>query len=191
MNRFGYRAVCVAGMALMALGYGLFINLGARVGMLGALLDGILVGAGMGMVNVTTLVAAQNGVPISRVGVATSTVMLFRTFGGAFGVSLMGSVLFTEMYRQLVGLSVRSGMGISVTDLERLANPQNLMEPSVRLGIPERLLPVLVDVLGDSIWYAFLAGFVLMLIGFISSLFMDALTPATTPRPAGASEPKM
>jgi hypothetical protein len=117
--------------------------------------------------------------------------MLFRTFGGAFGVSLMGSVLFTEMYRQLVGLSVRSGMGISVTDLERLANPQNLMEPSVRLGIPERLLPVLVDVLGDSIWYAFLAGFVLMLIGFISSLFMDALTPATTPRPAGASEPKM
>ena len=191
MNRFGYRAVCVAGMALMALGYGLFINLGARVGMLGALLDGILVGAGMGMVNVTTLVAAQNGVPISRVGVATSTVMLFRTFGGAFGVSLMGSVLFTEMYRQLVGLSVRSGMGIFVTDLERLANPQNLMEPSVRLGIPERLLPVLVDVLGDSIWYAFLAGFVLMLIGFISSLFMDALTPATTPRPAGASEPKM
>lgn len=191
MNRFGYRAVCVAGMALMALGYGLFMDFGARVGILGAMLDGVLVGTGMGMVNVTTLVAAQNGVPIYRIGVATATVMLFRTFGGAFGVSLMGSVLFTEMYRQLVGLSAQSRTGISAADLERLANPQNLMEPSGRSAIPERLLPILVDALGHSIWYAFLAGFAVMFIGFISSLFMDALTPATTPRPTGARDSKM
>lgn len=183
MNRLGYRAVCLIGMGLMALGYGLFIAVGMGRGMVAGLVEGVLIGMGMGMVNVTVLVAAQNGVPVDRIGIATAAIMLFRTFGGAFGVSVMGSVLFTHMYRRLVTLSASAGLDLSTAEIEKFANPQSLMEPAARLLIPDRLLSVLVDSLGQSIWYAFAAGFVLMLLGFGSSFFMDALTPATTPRP--------
>lgn len=188
MNRFGYRALCVIGMGLMALGYGLFVGIGNRSGMIGALLQGFIVCAGVGSVNVTALVASQNGVPLQRVGVATATILLFRTFGGAFGVGVIGSVLITQMYGRLATLSVSAGIDLSKTEIEKLANPQNLMEPAARLLIPDRLLPLLVDVLGQSIWYAFLTGLALMLVGLCLSFFMDALTPGSTSRPEGLKE---
>lgn len=183
MDRFGYRGISLMGMGLMVLGYGLFITTGTHGGMVGGLVEGVLIGMGVGMVNVTGLVAAQNGVPLHRIGIATATVMLFRTFGGAFGVSVMGSVLFTQMYRRLVALSTTASMDLSSVEIEKFANPQSLMEPAARLLIPGRLLSVLVDSLDQSIWYAFLAGFALMVLGLCSSFFMDPLTPATTGRP--------
>jgi EmrB/QacA subfamily drug resistance transporter len=181
MNRLGYRKICVVGMALMVLGYGLFITTSTRLGLVAAFLDGFLIGMGMGIVNVTSLVAAQNGVPMNRIGVATSTVMLFRTFGGAFGISLMGSVLFSQMHRQLIRLS---DPNFPATLMESFVNPQNLMEPSTRSLIPKHLLPSLVDALSNSLWYAFLAGLIIMLVGFALSLFITDQTPASTPHPA-------
>ncbi|MBI2359321.1 MAG: MFS transporter [Deltaproteobacteria bacterium] len=183
MNRYGYRAVCVLGMGLMALGYGLFVAMETRGEMVAVLLEGVLIGTGMGMVNVTALVAGQNGVPVRRIGIATATVMLFRTFGGAFGVSMMGSVLFTRMYRQLFALSAGQSINLSAVEIEKFANPQSLMDPAARLLIPDRLLSILVDSLGQSIWYAFVVGFVLSALGLCASFFVDPLTPATTKRP--------
>ncbi|HET8562862.1 MAG TPA: MDR family MFS transporter, partial [Candidatus Binatia bacterium] len=93
INRRGYRFTGASGMACMACGYILFLLPGGPVGIPLALLNSFLIGLGMGLVNLTTLVAAQTAVPMRRIGVATSTIMLFRTFGGAFCISLMGTVL--------------------------------------------------------------------------------------------------
>jgi hypothetical protein len=49
------------------------------------------------------------------------------------------------------------------------------------------LLPKLVGVLADAIWYAFLTVFGLMLLGIVLSFLMPNYTPATTPKSAGPS----
>ncbi len=178
LNRVGYRASAAIGMFLLAAGYGLFVVFKSDLNVLWVAVSGTLIGTGMGMANLTTLVAVQNSVPPQRIGVATSTIMLFRTFGGAFAVSLMGTVLLNQMQ---LGLSRLSGSGLSASLLDKLAHPQNLLEPATRLQIPPELLPWLVTILGDAIWYAFVTGFVLMIIGVASSLLMANSTPAAQP----------
>jgi EmrB/QacA subfamily drug resistance transporter len=181
INRWGYRRVAGAGMICMAIGFGIFVVMGHSVALLLVLLASLLIGVGMGMANLTTLVAAQSAVPIRRIGVATSTLMLFRTFGGAFCISLMGTVLFNRMQQGLEKI----GSGLSTTVRDKVANPQNLLEPATRASIPPEFLPQLIDLLADSIWYAFLTAFLLMVIGCMVSARMGSYTPANTPRPDG------
>ena len=180
MNRLGYRAVSIAGMLLMALGYASFVGAGDHLGLAALLSIGCLVGVGMGMVSIASMVAAQNGVALNQLGVATSTVMLSRMFGGAFGITVMGSVLFSYMQRQLVGLSMTSTMGMPDGLMQKLADPQNLLDPSTRALIPDSLLALLVEILRGSIWRAFLAGLLVMIAGLGLSFFMATSTPAGT-----------
>jgi EmrB/QacA subfamily drug resistance transporter len=183
IDRKGYRFVTVAGMSLIAAGYGFFIAPEIPFPVVGILISAVAIGSGMGMANLTTLVAAQSAVWTHRIGVATSTIMLFRTFGGAFSVSLMGTVLLSRMHSGLDTLGGGSLGGLPAGVREKIANPQNLLEPATRALIPAELLPPLTAILGDAIWYAFAVVFVLMLIGAVASLSIGAYTPANTPRP--------
>lgn len=174
LNRVGYRASATAGMILLALGYSLFVAFKSDLSVVWVTVSGTLIGTGMGMVNLTTLVAVQNSVSHHRIGVATSTLMLFRTFGGAFAVSLMGTVLLHQMQR---GLNQLSRGSLSAALLDKLTHPQNLLEPATRAQIPSSLLPRLIAILADAIWYAFLSGFALMLLGVAASFFLSKDTP--------------
>jgi EmrB/QacA subfamily drug resistance transporter len=184
LNRIGYRAAAGSGMLLMAGGYSFFVVAGADLGVFWVAVSGALIGIGMGMANLTTLVAVQNTVSHARIGVATSTLMLFRTFGGAFAVSLMGTVLLHQMQRELRRLS---GTGLSAALLDKLAQPQNLLEPATRRQIPAELLPELVAILGDALWWAFVTGFALMIVGVAVSALMARGTRADDAKQPGAS----
>ena len=190
INRTGYRFVTSTGMILLALGYGLFIAPNGESGMIAVLFSAAAIGIGMGLVNLTTLVAVQTAVSFNRVGVATSTIMLFRTFGGAFAVSLMGTVLLHQMQRGMERFS-RDGAALSAAVREKIANPQNLLDPATRGLIPAVLLPQLVDTLAHAIWYAFLTGFILMLAGLLASLFMASDTPTDTIRSDGTQKDRL
>lgn len=181
INRLGYRSAAGAGMICMLVGFGIFVITGEPVTLFWVLLASLLIGVGMGMANLTTLVAAQSAVPIRRIGVATSTLMLFRTFGGAFCISLMGTVL---LYRMQQGLEKIAG-GLPAALRDKVANPQNLLEPATRASIPPEFLPQLIGLLADSVWYAFATAFLLMIVGCIVSTGMGSYTPANTPRPDG------
>ncbi len=182
MNRFGFRIMSAAGMLLLALGYLLFLGPTTPVATSIALLNGFLIGAGMGMANLTTLIAVQSTAPAHQIGVATSTIMLFRTFGGAFGISLIGTVLLNHMQRGIGILEGGSGASLSTQLRDKIANPQYLLEPATRATIHPELLVQLVDILGNAIWYAFLAALILMLLGAAMSLFMTVSTSANTGR---------
>lgn len=186
INRVGYRWVAFSGMSLLALGYAIFVLPHANLTIRAIVVSALVIGVGMGLANLTTLVAAQSTVQPQRIGVATSTVMLFRTFGAAFVVSLMGTVMLTHMQSAVSAIKA-SNTSVSSELWNKLANPQNLLEPSTRAQIPADLLPKLIASLGDSLWFAFLSGFILMLIGVIVSFKMGNYTPANTPRPGNAS----
>jgi EmrB/QacA subfamily drug resistance transporter len=178
MNRLGYRAVSAAGMLLMVLGYGWFIAAADRLEFFSMLAIGALIGVGMGMVSITSMVAAQNTAPRRQLGAATSTVMLSRMLGGAFGIALMGSVLVARMERRLTDVSAGAFADLSEGFLKKLANPQNLLDPATRALIPESFRVFLVEILAGSVWHAFFAGFFVMLVGLGVSFFMSASTPA-------------
>jgi hypothetical protein len=93
----------------------------------------------------------------------------------------MGTVLFNRMQQGLEKI----GDNLSSTLRDTVANPQNLLEPVTRASIPPDFLPQLIDLLADSIWYAFLTAFLLMIIGCAVSTGMGSFTPASTPRPDG------
>jgi hypothetical protein len=90
----------------------------------------------------------------------------------------MGGVLVSQMQRRLRSLSTDRGEALSDGLAQRLADPQALLDPSARASIPESLLAPLVDILGRSIWHAFLIGFIVMLLGLALSFLMA--------RPSGA-----
>jgi EmrB/QacA subfamily drug resistance transporter len=182
INRVGYRAVAIAGMSLLTLGYFLLIAPQFKAGIAALGASSFAIGVGMGLANLTSLVAAQTTVPHQRIGVATSTLMLFRTFGGAFAVSLLGTVMLGHMQTRLAQLKT-SNTAVPAELWDKLANPQNLLQPSTRAAIPGDLLAQLIPVLDDALWHAFMTGFALMLIGIAAACFMAGYTPANTPRP--------
>lgn len=182
INRFGYRFAAVGGMGLLAAGYAIFIAPQLSASVIAVASSAGAIGVGMGMANLTTLVAAQSSVAPQRIGVATSTIMLFRTFGAAFAVSVMGTVMLSNMQTSL-GLLRAANPTVDPVMWAKLANPQNLLEPLTRAEIPADLLPKLITSLDDALWHAFFAGFVLMLIGLAASCFMANSTPANRLRP--------
>jgi hypothetical protein len=107
--------------------------------------------------------------------------MLFRTFGGAFAVSLLGTVMLGQMQKLLAGLRAANA-NVAAALWDKLANPQNLLEPATRGQIPAELLPRLTASLGDALWLAFLTGLVLMIFGVAAAFALSSDTPATTPR---------
>jgi EmrB/QacA subfamily drug resistance transporter len=184
MTRYGARAVCVAGSVLMALGYAIFVVIEPRLDFALVLAIGALIGLGMGMVTLTSMVAAQNGVPQARLGVATSTVMLARMFGGAFGVAVMGSVLFGRMQAELAALSDIAMPAAARGVLEKLAAPEQLLDPIMRAGISDSLLASLEGVLRDSVRAAFAAGLAVVILCAAAALFLPRPeSPPTTDTP--------
>jgi EmrB/QacA subfamily drug resistance transporter len=182
INRIGYRLVALAGMSLLAFGYFLLIVPQFKAGIAAITAASFAIGVGMGLANLTSLVAAQTSIAQQRIGVATSTLMLFRTFGGAFAVSLLGTVMLARMQSGLAQLRT-ANKAIPAELWDKLANPQNLLQPSTRAEIPGDLLAQLIPVLDNALWHAFLTGFALMVVGIAAACFMAGYTPATTPRP--------
>lgn len=110
MTRTGrYKAFIVAGNGVLAVGISLFslvtvtTNFWVFSGML------FVAGFGLGLFMQMLVVAVQNGVPPSEMGVGTSAVMFFRTLGGAIGASVLGAILIESERNALPGQIARHG----------------------------------------------------------------------------------
>lgn len=178
--RFGYRKIGTAGMASLVSGYSLLAVMhGGADELTVVIVSGVLIGLGMGLASITTLTAAQASVPRQQIGVATSTIMLFRTFGGAFAVSVLGTVMLSSMTR---GLSQLRAAAPNISDAlwAKLAHPENLLEAKTRAAIPSEIMVGLTSILGDALWYAFVTALGLMIVGLWVCVSLKSETP---PRP--------
>jgi EmrB/QacA subfamily drug resistance transporter len=93
LNRFGYRALAVAGTLCLTTGYLLFTRLGPGSPLGHAAGSGAILGLGMGLVTVTTVVAAQSAAPPGQIGVVSTLPFFFRNIGATIGVAIMGTIL--------------------------------------------------------------------------------------------------
>ena len=174
---WGYRRVCATGMTLMVSGYIPFMLLEEAGGMTVMLVATFASGTGMGMTNVTALVAAQSAVPFQNLGVATSTLMLFRTIGGALIISIMGSILLQRMNAAFTVIAADLKASVPDSVLQKLLNPQNLLDPATRALIPADLTPSLIGALVNALWWAFLVGLTAAVAGLVLSCFLEGKRP--------------
>ncbi|CAN5171236.1 MDR family MFS transporter [soil metagenome] len=90
--RWGFRSTATAGAALVIVGATVLMLLAHRpnVGVVAAVC--FLIGAGMGLLAVPTLIAAQSSVDWHERGVVTGNNMFARSLGSAVGVAVFGAV---------------------------------------------------------------------------------------------------
>lgn len=126
-----------------------------------AVLTVFFIGLGMGFSSTTYLVSVQNAVPWRRRGVATSSIVFFRTVGGSIGVAVMGALLNASLGPRYAAAVEKASAGDE--NLARLlADPNSLLQPILREQIPSgsytELANSLATALSPVFWVIFALG---------------------------------
>ena len=98
VDRFGARAVCTAGMLLVAAGLAAFALFGADTPLWVLCVVFFVQGTGMAHIMPPVTVAVMQALPRERAGSGSAINNTFRQVGGALGIAVLGSVLST-VYR--------------------------------------------------------------------------------------------
>lgn len=99
--KVGFRTIVTTGAALVVLGTLLLTRLTATSGQLELSAYLVVLGLGMGLVFMSTALAAQNSVGLPQMGTATGLVNFTRQLGGAIGVAIATSVMLTSLTSRL------------------------------------------------------------------------------------------
>ena len=124
-----YKPFMVIGPILLALGYLYLTSFNVDTQYWQAAIGMVLIGLGLGQLMQTLTLAAQNSVPASEVGVATSSATFFRQMGGTLGVAVFISILFNNLADTIPAAfkrtDVQEGIKAALSDPKVLADPNN------------------------------------------------------------------
>jgi EmrB/QacA subfamily drug resistance transporter len=161
ITKFGrWKAYLVAGAIVMTGGLLLLSTIDARTGVPLLSLYMAVLGIGVGMLMQNLVLAAQNDVPATELGAATSSITFFRSMGGAIGVSALGAVLadrVTSLFTERFGAAATAGGTAKVPDLKTL---------------PPEILAVVKDVYGTATSDLFLVAAPIAFLAVIAVLFI-------------------
>jgi len=131
ISRLGrYRVLGVAGLTVMTAGMFLLAQMDANATTFIARRNMVIMGIGLGMSLPLFMLAVQNVVTHSVMGIATSTMQFLRSVGGTMGVAIMGSLINSTLATELVANMPRQVTeSAPPTLLDQLHNPQFLLSP--------------------------------------------------------------
>jgi EmrB/QacA subfamily drug resistance transporter len=161
----------IAGRTVPRVGYWRVIMIGAAACLVGTLVlalsvqlqlalpyfylaSGIL-GAGLGLVSLSTLLAVQTNVSWQRRGVATASTMFFRIIGGTLAIGFLGAYVTH-------GLSSRAGM--TPAAIEALLAPERGAAlpadavAALSLGMRDALIPIFWTILGMGVAFTIIGS---------------------------------
>jgi EmrB/QacA subfamily drug resistance transporter len=125
---FGIRRTLRAGSVLFPLGAAFLLLLGPQSSPVVAGVGSFLMGSGMGLLSITSMVAVQDSVEWSMRGSATASLIFARSLGSTLGATLMGTLLN-------IGIT-HYGSGALATQLHDLLNqPEGLNHLSADLSM--------------------------------------------------------
>ena len=180
MNRLGYKSFALAGTLITASGLYMLSQLGVSPPIWLAVVEMMYLGAGIGFMLQTYIVATQNAVDRKQVGVATSTLMLLRQLGATLGVTALGVVLNNGLadqlprhvakpaLDQLLGLPFINNHIGEIPSL--LLRPEFLNSPYTQKAVVDGIK----DSFATSLSAVFLIGMVFAVIGFFVTLFLKS-----------------
>lgn len=131
ITRFGqWKPFIVGGAVLQFIGFALLGTIDHTTSLVVIGIYIAIVGLGTGMLMQNLVLAVQNTVSVKNIGAASSSVAFFRTFGGAIGVSILGSILAARVstlssdgFAKLGIDTSASGGGSANLDLDALPAP--------------------------------------------------------------------
>ena len=167
----GYRATLLLGAGFVVLGSALCVPMDPGTALPYVVFAVFVVGLGLGFSSTSYLVSVQNAVPWSRRGIATSSMVFFRTVGGSVGVAIMGALLNASLGHRYRAAVERVAAGDP--DLSRLlADPNALLQPTLRERIPDGAYAELAGSLAGALSPVFWVIFALGIVAFaIAALF--------------------
>lgn len=173
MLKMSYRSISLIGFVLLTVGF-VFLSLFEReTWRVWLYVDLILIGAGLGLTMLTLLIAVQQAVDKSELGVATSLNQFARSIGGAFGVAVMGAVLSAGLIANLNAAAANGTGVISTAQAEAFAaNPNALIDPQAQKELPPAALEVLRGAMAAAIHKVFWVGALLAGLSLLVALLL-------------------
>jgi len=168
-HRFGLRQLLLAGALLLPAGSAFFVLLTPQSSPILAGVGSLVMGFGMGLISVSSLVLIQEITDWSQRGAATASNMFSRNLGSTLGATVLGAVLNYGLTRSTGSLSVTS---------DQLRQLIELPAGSIPGGTALRL--ALQDALNLTFWAMLVLAVVAAGIGF--------LVPAVALRHGGTNE---
>jgi EmrB/QacA subfamily drug resistance transporter len=158
-----YKIFPVVGTGLMTLGLYLLSRVGVDTNVATVSLMMLVLGLGLGMVMQVLVIAAQNAVDYSYLGVATSGATLFRLIGGSLGTAIFGMIFATGL---AANLTRTLPAGADVGALSQGFGAQGLthLSPAIR--------DIYLQAFTDSLTTVFLIATVVALFAFILTLLL-------------------
>jgi len=202
-----YKIFPIIGTALLVLGMLLFYTVGVDTPVWKPLVYMTIFGLGLGNCMQTLIVAAQNAVPFRDMGVATASTTFFRQLGGTLGVAVFLSLLFSTVTDNIASAFRAAAQSpafqAALADPAVAANPANqpvfdalrggggsggvLQDSSFLLQIDPRLARPFQEGFMESIDLVFLAGAGVMVLAFITVLFIKEIPLRMTSGVQGAA----
>jgi EmrB/QacA subfamily drug resistance transporter len=171
--KIGYRPTSIAGFVILTIGFALLSMYGRETPRVWLYLDLVMIGAGLGLTMLTLLIAVQQSVPRTQLGIATSLNQFARSIGGAVGVAVMGAVLSAGLSAHLSDAASHGQGALTAESAQRLAaNPNALIEPAARAALPPTVLAALQDALTAAIHNVFWVGTALAGLALLVSFWL-------------------
>ncbi|PWV80349.1 drug resistance transporter, EmrB/QacA subfamily [Prauserella marina] len=171
-----YRYFPVAGTAVMAGGLYLMSTMDADTGFWIQSLYIFVFGLGIGLSMQVLTIVVQSTVAYAQLGAATSGVTFFRTLGGAFGSAVFGA-LYSDQLGPRLGAALAETPGVP---------PAIAQSPQALKDLPEAVRAPIVDAYATTLGHVFAWGVVVMLVGFVTSLFLKQVPLRDTARAAAS-----
>ncbi len=175
-----YKLPAVGGSILVAIAMILFARMDGNTTEFEVIVNMVIAGLGMGVMQPIYTLAVQNSAPRAVMGAATASTQFFRSIGSTLGVAIFGSMLLT-LYKNDFNAAVPKG--VPALALKPFANPLMLVQIKPRLVAAFGQYPggkELLDQLMGNVRVAlihglqviFLAGAVAMALGIVVNLML-------------------
>jgi MFS family permease len=178
ISRLGrYRMFPIAGTALVAVAMFLLSRLGAGTSTWLTAAYAVVLGLGLGMVMQVLVLAVQNAVDPSVMGVATSGSTLFRQIGGSIGVALFGTIFANRVHAELASRLPRGAV------IPKTINPEGIRH------LPPQAHAAFADAFAAALHPVFLTAAAISIVAFALTWLLREVPLRRGLRPGEAVEP--
>ncbi|MEO3855899.1 MDR family MFS transporter [Acrocarpospora sp. B8E8] len=161
-----YRSFPILGMAVATAGMLLLHTVDEHTSLVLCGLYFFVLGAGLGLVMQVLVIAVQNIIDYRNLGVATSSVIFFRSIGGSFGVSVFGSIFASQLAGHIT--TALRGQRLPLDFDPTLIQG----DPQVLARLPTEAAARILHAFSESITAIFLYAAPITLLGFAVAWFL-------------------
>jgi MFS family permease len=159
-RRGRYKVFPIIGTAISTVGLFLLSGLDPQTGTVEAASYMLVLGLGLGFVMQVLVLAVQNAVPYSQLGIATSSATLFRSIGGSLGTAILGAIFTNRLAHELAS---QLPAGASATS--NLTSGQ--VNPAQVSSLPPAVHDGFVNAFTDSLSTVFMIAAAVVAVAFL------------------------